>query len=774
MGGRLAVGPRWLGRAASGALWAGVLFAGSAWLAPLPEGLTIPGSPVLRWRDGGTLHVALAPDDRWRIPVRPQDVDPALVRALLALEDERFGWHPGVDPVAIVRATLTNLRAGRVVSGASTIPMQVVRRLEPRPRTLGSKGVEAWRAVGLQLRLGSDAVLGAWLTHAPFGGNLEGVEAASWAWFGHGADHLAPDEIATLLAVPQDPTDRHPSPDHATVLRAARDAVARRLVSRGALGDGGPDVLSAVHGADVPLQRRALPRAVPHLAAHLVAQGQLPAGTTTLDAATQRTAERVLARYTAVRRSEGIHHAAVLVVDAATGDVLAAVGNPTFDDRAGSQLPSWDVPRSPGSTLKPMLYALALDDGLRLPEQLVPDLPRRYGAYAPENYDGGFAGLVSAETALSRSLNVPFVDLLAEVGVDPFVGRLQQLGVRDLHPSPGHYGLSVIAGGIELRATDLAALFTALARDGRVHPLRWWQDAPIPSPLPATSAGAAWLTRRALRLRDRPDFPARRSVAALPSTVAWKTGTSFGHRDAWAIGLDGDRVALVWMGNLDQTPSRHLVGADAAGEVLFDLLTALPSPRLDDPAPAGLAAVAVCALSGHPAGPACPTTRTAQAPSGQVPAPCPFHVFVEVDLSTGAMAGPGCRTSGPTAPRPFVRWPPELHGWTGGLTPDLPEAPVAGDGCARSGAPPRIVAPQPGEVVLLQPALPPDRQQVPLRATSPLDTSALAWFVDGRWLGTGPAGQAVAWTPSPGAHELVVVDEQGASDRTILRVVEAR
>lgn len=787
-----------MGRRAALRAWAALLAAGTvlaalaglAFAIPLPARLSMPGSSVVRWQDGQVAWMGLAPDDRWRVPVTLEQVDPALVEALVRLEDRRFWWHPGVDPLAIGRAAVLNLARGRVVSGASTLTMQVVRLSEPRPRTLRSKLIEAARAVQLELRMSKTEILQAWLALAPYGGNLEGVEAASHAWFGHSAAHLSPAEIATLLAVPQSPTARAPSPGNQARLRAARDDIARRLLALGLLERHlaeqdqqlhvtAAQVLERIHLTPVPTALQPMPRSAPHAAAWLL-RGQARQGAqvhSTLDAGAQAAVQRVVARAAPGLMAHGIQHVAVVVVEHHSGRVAALVGGADFDgQRAGAQIPAFAVPRSPGSTLKPLLYARALDRGLALPESLVLDVPVRYGGYAPDNYEGTFDGVVPLEEALSRSLNVPFVRLLQQVGVEPFLGDLRALGARSLDPRPGHYGLSAIIGGVELSPLEVAGLYTALARGGTHLPLRWLDGAP---PVPAQRVfgpGATWLTNRALARKDRPDFPARLELSAAPRFVRWKTGTSFGNRDAWAVGSGARYTIAVWAGNLDMRPSAWLVGAEVAGPLLFDLVDALRDGQAVDPGAAGsatddLGTVQVCALSGARPGPACPQTRAVLGVTARVPpAPCALHAQVEIDQATGLRVGPGCRDGKDTRTEVRVTWPPAVRRWLDERWLAQAAAPELDPACRapEEGDAPRIVSPVAGQVAVLIPGMAADRQELPLLAEA--GVGALTWFVDGDQLGRVGAEQALWWTPSPGSHEVLVMDAQGRTDRVKLEV----
>lgn len=758
-------------------------------LVPLPGRLTEEPSLVVRDRDGATLHVFLAPDERWRVPVAASEIDPDYTRALLRYEDKRFRWHLGVDLVAVARAAAKNVAGGRVVSGGSTITMQLVRLLEPRPRTLRSKAVEALRAVQFELRMGKPGILQAYLQFTSYGRNVEGIEAGAWSCFGHSASALSAAEIATLLAIPQDPVVRHPAEANRERLRAARDGIAAFLLDEDALPRGsGPalddaTLLLTVTSSPVPDRLRPMPRRAPHAAFWLRAQAE--AGTrrieTTLDRGVQQAVEDALADSRAGLERQGIRNGAVVVAQHRDMEVRALAGNLDFwREGDGNQIPAFAVPRSPGSALKPLLYATAIDRGAALPSFQVPDIPADWAGYSPRNYDGTFDGLVELEDALSRSLNVPFVGLLAKLGVEPFLGNLRRMGARSLDPAPGFYGLSVAIGGVELTPLEMAGIYAVLARGGAARDLRWlrresgegtWDDEDEDQVL---SPGAAWLTRRALAIRDRPDFPARRRLGAVPRAIHWKTGTSTGRRDAWAIGSGPDYTVAVWLGNLDNEPSAHLVGADAAGPILFDLLESLHwgAQVPGDPPPSDLREIDVCAFSGYPPSDACPQRRRVLARATSVPVqPCPFHVRLDVDSATGLALSPGCRQGRSWESRIFVRFPSSVRRFVEARGRQLPEPPRQAEGCAPSsaGRALAILHPPAGHTALLLPGLDPSAQQVPLEAEAS-GSEPLTWFVDGELLGRAAADERMWWVPVQGRHEILVSDEGGRSARRWLEV----
>jgi len=734
-----------------------VAFVAALYLVPLPA-RAAGWSCVVEYRDGRPAYVFLAPDDKWRLPV--DRVDPTYVRALVALEDKRFWSHHGVDPLAIVRAAWSDIAAGHRVSGGSTLSMQLARLYEPRRRTIPSKIIDMFRAVQLDVRMTKDEILHEYLARTPFGENVEGVESAAWVYFGHSAQHLTPLEIATLLAVPQGPSRFAPSPANAERLTTRRDAILKKLIAS--------DVFAAVDaraalvdGTAVPTRLLPMPREAPHAAFALRLRHPGAARIrSTLDAGAQALAEKQVALRAAELRTKGIYNGAVVVVDHHTREVVALVGSLDWTDaRHGGQIPMFDRPRSPGSTLKPLLYALAIDRGIALPEYLVPDVPSQYGTYRPKNFDGDWSGLVRLQDALARSLNQPFIDLLQQLGVEPFVAELQRLGVSPARAKPGDYGLSLIVGGIEVTPLELAGIYATLAEDGSYRPLRLTADSdstprrdatPEPAAQPIYGAGAAYLTRQALSLRDRPDFPHRRDIS-IPPDIHWKTGTSFGFRDAWAVGSGPTYTAVVWTGNVDNRPSTDLVGSEAAGPLLFDVLEAVdPDPRhthATTARPDDLTEVEVCAYSGHVPTDACTDRVKVLAPIHAVPtAPCPYHVTCDG--------------------KPYTVLPSAVTAWLTDRNRAVPEAPP----CHADANPPQILTPAEGQVVTLLPGVPAKSQVVPLSASTRATT--LTWFVDGALVGSAPAAQKLYWTPVPGKHDVVVADEAGKKAHRTLTVTQ--
>lgn len=528
---------------------------------------------------GEPLSVFLAPDGRLRLPVRVADVDPGFLDLLIATEDRGFRSHPGVDPLALARAAGQWIAAGRVVSGGSTLTMQLARMLEPRPRTVASKAIEIARALQLEARFDKDAILALYLTLAPYGGNLEGVRAASLVWFGKSPRHLDPAEAALLVALPQAPEARRPDrhPDRAT---AAAAAILRRAGQE-----------AAAETVTAP-RRHDPPRLAPHLATRLARAAPGTEIATTLDAGLQRRLER-LAREEAARLEPGAT-VAIVAVDVRTRRTLARVGG--HGAGPGAHVDMAAAVRSPGSTLKPLVYALGFEGGLFRPETIVDDAPRDFAGYRPDNFDRAHHGRVTVARALQLSLNVPAVEALDLVGPEAFVARLRGAGVPLLLPDGRPPGLAVALGGAGTTLTALTGAFAALAGDGSHRPPSVLAGAAVPPARPLVAAEAAAAVTAILLDAPRPDRVADARATGDRRLVAFKTGTSYGFRDAWAIGYGASHAVGVWVGRPDGTPRPRETGRSAAAPVLFRAFDLIPDLR-------GLPPAACCAETAEAPGP---------------------------------------------------------------------------------------------------------------------------------------------------------------------------
>jgi penicillin-binding protein 1C len=540
-----------------------VALAGSAWVYSLgrpPLGKDLETSHVVLDREGKLLRAYATTEGRWRLPARVEDVDPRFLKLLFAYEDRRFYEHDGVDVLALGRAAFQLAEQRHIVSGGSTLTMQVARLLEPREqRSFIAKLRQITRALELEHALSKDQILSLYLTLAPYGGNLEGIRAASLSYFGKEPRKLSLSQAALLVALPQSPELRRPD-RFPGVARAARDRVLDRAVAAGAVPR---DEIARAKAQDVPHERKPLPVLAPHSADQVIgAEPDRRTHRLTIDAGLQKTFQDL-----ALERARALGpliSVAILAVDNETGEVRARVGSADyFDVRRAGQVDMTQALRSPGSTLKPFIYGLAFEDGLLHPETLIDDKPARYGSYTPENFDLTFQGTVTVRRALQMSLNVPAIAVLGRVGVNRLSARLTQTGASLVLPKGEAPGLAMGLGGVGIKLNDLVMLYTGLAREGLAMPLTERGGAPIPVARRLLDPVAAWYVGNILIGAPPPDN-------AMPGRIAFKTGTSYGYRDAWAVGYDGRMTIGVWVGRPDGAPVPGLYGRGSAAPILFD------------------------------------------------------------------------------------------------------------------------------------------------------------------------------------------------------------
>ncbi|CDG18476.1 peptidoglycan glycosyltransferase PbpC [Xenorhabdus doucetiae] len=541
------------------------------------------GSPLWRFADSEGI---------WRYPVTLDQVSPEYLQALLTYEDRWFYQHPGINPLALLRAAWQDLRAGKIVSGGSTISMQVARLIDPHPRTFTGKFKQIWRTLQLEWHYSKDDILAMYLNRAPFGGTLQGVGAASWAYLGTSPAELSSGEAALLAVLPQAPSRLRPDryPERA---QAARDKVLQRLAQYHVWSE---QKIADIKEENIWLAPRQVPHLAPLLARRMANENQQEVIKTTIDTALQRQLEEMVRNWKyqlAAKTSIG-----VLVVDHTDMSVKAYIGSADFQDdsRFGhvDMVSAW---RSPGSTLKPFLYAMALDDGLIHAESLLQDVPRRFNDYRPGNFDSGFNGPVSASDALVRSLNLPAVQLLEAYGSKRFTANLRNVGMELRFPLGSEPNLSLILGGTAVRMDELLSAYSAFARQGKVSPLRFTPQQKIRD-RQLFSAGAAWIVRRIMAGEGRPQ-PDDILPASVP--LAWKTGTSYGYRDAWAIGLNARYTIGVWVGRPDGTPVMGQFGYATAIPIMNQINGLLmenlrySSMRIPvDPRPASVTQATIC------------------------------------------------------------------------------------------------------------------------------------------------------------------------------------
>jgi penicillin-binding protein 1C len=762
-------------------------------LAPTPL-FDVPQSAVLVARDGELLGARIAGDGQWRFPPLER-VPPRYRAAVLAYEDQRFYSHVGIDPLAVLRAARLNLEQRRVVSGASTITMQVARLVRaPRSsgeggdrqlrRDFGNKLIEAALALRLEAEYDKDEILALYASHAPFGGNVVGLEAAAWRYFGRDPSRLSWAEVATLAVLPNQPALVTPGRNRVR-LAAKRDALLRRLHAQGALDD--IDLAAALAEPLV-----GAPRALPDLAPHLLEtlRRRHPGQhrfESTLDPALQRAANEVVAAQARELAQQGIHNAAAIVIDHDSYEVLAYVGNAQWSLRNehGYAVDVVQRPRSTGSVLKPMLYAAMLDSGQLLPKMLVPDVPIQYAGYAPENFDRSYRGAVPADVALAQSLNVPAVRLLREYGVERFYDLLRASGMTTLTQPPGHYGLTLVLGGAEGSLWELTRLHADLVDRARqplagsavprraLRVLRGGSEAATAGPH-RLSPGAAWLTLQALLEVPRPEQEGPWQQFATRSQIAWKTGTSWGQRDAWAIGSSGRYTVGVWAGNASGDGRAGLTGAAAAAPILFALHQRLPAARWLPAPQLAMKRVAVCGNDGWLANDWCERAEQWVPAASHFARQSPYNVLVHLDAAGAARVDSNCervaamRTANwfvlpPAQEHYFRRHAPlyrELPPWRADCASGAAAA-AGGTGPALVRLPMEFLYPQADTAVYIPRDLDGRAGRVVLEAVHRDTEARLHWHLDGRYLGSTQRFHQQALELEPGTHTVTLVDSAG-------------
>jgi len=738
-----------------------------AWPMDTGRYLHVERSGELLDHSGTLLYAFLNEAEQWCFPRGLEDFSPRLIQATLAAEDERFYWHPGVDPLAIVRAAWQNLAGRRVVSGASTLTMQVVkqgdrshRTVPPHlPRSWQGKLVQAGCALRLELRCNKDAILRTYLNLAPYGLNVIGAEAAARRYFGKPARELTLSEAALLAGLPKAPTALMPL-KHRDRAIERRDYVLRRMRACGFISEA---ECRRACAAALGATWHEFPKRSPHLAMRLSpavkAQGRVRL---TLDAKTQAMAKRLVEK-SMVRHRPEITNAAVIVIDVPDAGLLARVGSAGFFTAPGGQVDVCRASRSPGSALKPFTYALAMERNVLYACETLLDDSLDYGMYSPGNYDGKYNGLVSASDALQYSLNVPAVTVLGRVGADDLYAFLRAAGLTTLTRRPDDYGLGLTLGNCEVRLDQLAAAYCMVANLGHYRPLNVRADRTMSS----VSGGARCLSRGTClalfemleqTLPEEPEAGLVRAIGVAPR-VCWKTGTSTGHHDAWAVVFNRQYVVAVWLGNSDARPSNRLVGIEVALPLAAKVFRALPTrnapawpQRGDDLRP-----VRVCAVSGLPASRWCPETKEVWLPRDQyLNRTCDVHC-----------------PSRDAGPRNGVveRWPGSAKGWDLAAvapSPDLVDGPHEPSKPRRQAV--RILEPADRAEFVLTGE--PGGDRITLRASLDRET-CLHWYLDERYLGASNPARPLHLDLAWGCHTLTCMTTCGALDTVTFDVVQA-
>jgi len=812
------LGPR------SAGLGLAILVAVILWWNCLPETMFVdPYSTVVKSREGELLGARIADDGQWRFPAS-DGLPKRYTAAVLLFEDEYFYSHPGFNPFSIAKALWHNItRPSR--RGGSTISQQVVRlSRRNRARTYGEKLIELIWATRLEWRYSKDEILSLYAAHTPYGGNVVGLEAASWRYFGLSPEQLSWAQIATLAVLPNAPSLIFPGRNQGA-LKAKRDHLLRKLARHGHL-----DSLGLELALEEPLPGKPLPLPdpSPHLTEWVRAmqsngrgQGTVdgtplePAGIpmrmkqvrTTLDAGLQRRVNRwVENRYRSLA-SQGIHNMAVLVLDVKTREVLAYVGNAPAGDLHSPAVDMVRSPRSTGSALKPLLFAAALEEGQLLPESLVADIPTVYSGYRPENFDRTFRGAAPAGEALASSLNVPAVRILRAYGLEKFYRSLRRI---DLRPAfgPEHYGLAFILGGAELSLWELTATYAALSDrlttftetgSYATRPFRSpelflpgtaeaeknrpgkegakpaggvgdnGQREPYENPLSAEmrsdpwSAGPLYLTFEALRMANRPGDEQQWEFFREAQPVAWKTGTSFGFKDAWAIGVTPRYAIGVWVGNADGEGRAGLTGIQAAAPLFFDILSELPPSGWFEAPERDLASARVCTDSGWLAGSLCTDYTLASIPTkGLRSEPCRYHEVVFLDREGRQRVSADCYPAEDMQSRNYFQLPGAMSFYYARTRNDYRRIPPWKEGCQQMNAPVMdFIFPQAGEDVLIPVDFGGERGDVVFALAHQNPETQVYWYLDDLYLGSSETFHEWAFSPEPGEYTLTVVDGQG-------------
>ncbi len=699
-------------------------------------------STVVTDRNGELLGARIASDGQWRFP--PSDTVPQKFRtALIEFEDRWFTFHPGVNPVAIARAAAGNLRAGKVTSGGSTITMQVIRMSRGKERTVRQKIIEAILATRLELRLGKNEILAMYAAHAPFGGNVVGLEAASWRYFGRPPEELSWGEAATLAVLPNAPAEIHPGKNRDKLL-AKRNRLLQTLYERGHL-----DSLDLALACDEPLPLKpvALPQEARHLTEYYWKTSPGKRIRTTVDINLQRRVQAIADQWSGELATIGIGDLAVIVKDVRTEETLAYVGNADPDrKRPGSEVDIIRSPRSTGSILKPILYCALLQDGEILPNTLLPDVPININGFSPQNFNRRFDGAVPAYEALTRSLNVPSVHMLRRFGVPKFLDLLRRCGMTTLDKSASHYGLSLILGGAEGTLGDVTTMYARLSASYQNADTSHTGKGDRLHGFPLTDKSALWWTFDALKEVNRPDEMDWRLVSSIKK-VAWKTGTSYGFRDAWAVGVTPDFAVGVWAGNAQGQGVPGLTGARTAGPVMFDMFNMLPSKEYDreysrngwfkEPVFGDYVLAEVCKESGHLKGPDCERIDTLPLPRKSVrSAPCPYHRTVGGEMV-------------------FVL-PPSMEWYYRQHHPEY--SPIIRKGTE---AVMEFIYPENGAVIYIPRQLDGTIRGVTFNLAHRNPSTTIYWHLDNEYVGQTRKIHQMTLIPEVGKHTVTAVDESG-------------
>jgi len=742
-----------------------------------------PTSFVVEASNGNLLSAAIASDGQWRFPVA-DSVPVKFKDCIIAFEDKRYYHHFGIDFLAMSRAMRQNLKAKSVVSGGSTLTMQVIRLSRKQDRTIWQKLLEMLLALRLEVKYSKAEILGLYAANAPFGSNVVGLEAASWRYYGRDANTLSWGEMATLAVLPNSPSLVHPG-KNATRLIKKRNDLLDKLAKLGYIDQSTANLskLEPVPGKPLPL-----PQNAPHLLNRFKAErASLEINSTriksTLNEDLQIKINSILKRFNNRYRANDINNISALVLNAKNSSVVSYVGNiyqPEITDLQ-SHIDMIKATRSPGSTLKPLLYASMLNDGFVLPHTLVPDIPTQIAGYSPQNYDLGYDGAISADKALSRSLNIPAVKMLQQYKYERFYDKLKKIGIGTLNQPADHYGLSLILGGSEVTMWDLANTYMGMVRTlnhfntykGLYNPEDYRPASYFTSEKKEEKDyqrnsfldhGSIWATFNAMEEVMRPGDEGLWEQFSSSQRVAWKTGTSFGFRDAWAIGLTPNYVVCVWVGNADGEGRPGLVGIEAAAPVLFDIFKLLPNGKWFETPITKLKKLKVCKQSGYKAGENCPVIIDEMVPTaGEKTAVCPYHKLIHLDKTGTYRVTDQCESVTNMQHRNWFILPPAMEYYYKIKNSDYRSLPPFMPGCETSGGNNvmELIYPKNAAVVYIPLELDGTRGKVVLNAAHRNQNAKIYWHIDNEYVATTTNYHQFAISPMPGKHTLTLVDENG-------------
>ncbi len=756
-----------------------VFAVGDQILFPLPqERLSRPPAHYIFSAEGLPLGRYTSSDTFWRLPVTLKEISPRLVTSVIECEDKWFYYHPGVNPISLLRAAVDNLKAGHVVRGASTITMQIARMIEPKERTIGGKLFEIFRAFQLELRYSKDELLEIYFNLVPYGGNIEGAGAAARHYFDHSINELTISEAAILTSIPASPNryrpDRHPD-----LLKKRRNQILQKLLTANLIDrEQYQDALSE----EIPFHRAERMALAPHVSQEAIARRPNQALlNTSINHKLQSLSERLAFQYHLSLKERGIYNLAIVILENKTGKVRALVGSPAFEDNQhGGQVNAAFAPRSPGSTLKPFVYALAFQSGEITPSSLVEDVPVNFSGYRPENYDEEYHGVVSAADALVRSLNVPAVNVTARIGLSSLYNLLVNGGVSTLRSSAAKHGLPLILGGCEISLLELTALYSSLAREGTyIQPTLMSEGQNSDGGNDDITRGQDVQSRRILSREscflvsqilvdlERPTLSSAWEHTTNIPHVAWKTGTSYGRRDAWSVGYNPEFTVGIWVGNVSGEGSPDLVGVEVAAPLLFSIFQEISGENSKSwlRKPSGVGERNVCALSGELANDICPSVRRAYyIKNVSSLAHCKIHREIIVDSKTGYSLCRACASGKEVESKVVEFWPSRLNSWliSRSVATALPEHDPSCSGELSDQAP-VVSSPESFGVYKIRIDAPLEHQQILLAASVSPDCARVHWFVDNNLLTTSAPSERVFYQPIPGKHRVMCVDDQGRS-----------